>query len=216
MNGKRIFCLLLCLILAVGTLAGCGGSPSSSTEPLQNTGTPRSEMPPATELERAYWYGFAQENADTEAPVTEVEFAGMLSTLVSTYRPEALSDFESVSFVEQADSSPVFRFFGAILLLYAAEAMSCATLPDGSYPTLNTNEVDWGALWSVDWDATDGWSEETFSEVSQAMTAAWTADNDEYNHYHGGINFAASRLSRATGRPLLDLDETYYCASRTT
>lgn len=79
--------------------------------------------------------------------------------------------------------------------LYKPEAMDIAALPDGGYPTLGGPSVDWSAFWSMGWEETDGWSEETFSQPSEAMTKAWVYDSEPMSHFHGGINFAGSRLS---------------------
>ena len=84
--------------------------------------------------------------------------------------------------------------------------MDIAVLPDGGYPTLDNQSVDWSAFWSMGWEETDGWSEGTFSEFNEAMTEAWVYDSEVLSHFHGGVNYAGSRLSRVSGKPLLDID----------
>ncbi len=129
---------------------------------------------PKGEYERSIWYGFAEAPKDPDAAITEAQFTAMLSRMVEKYGSKAIQKWKSVSFVKDADDSPVFRFYGAILLLYAAEATDLASLPDGIYPTIkqNANNWDWSEFWQLDWEQTDGWSEETFAEISQAMTDA--------------------------------------------
>ena len=63
MKTKRTLCLLICLVLMLGLLSGCGSGPdeqameaSQQTSPKDN-GAPR----PDDEYERAVWYGFLPE-----------------------------------------------------------------------------------------------------------------------------------------------------------
>ena len=191
--------LMLCVCLA-----GCGQSAEGSgsgpaPEPFD---TPM----PTDECERAVWYGLADGTDDPDRDVTQGEFCAMLTRLTELYKPEAMEAWKNTSYVKEDDEAGVFRFHGAIQLLYAAEAMGIAALPDGGYPTLDNSSVDWSAFWSMGWEETNGWSEETFSEPSEAMTEAWVYDSEVLSHFHGGINFAVSRLSRVSGKPLLDVD----------
>lgn len=167
---------------------------------------------PADEYERAIHYGFAAKQGDPNRLATEAEFTGMLSAMIRAYKPEKLAQFEGLSYVQEAGNSRVFRFYAAILLLYAAEAIDCVELPDGMYPTVpmdlvESGEWDWSKYWYTDWDATDGWTEETFSEISEAMTKY---SDKPMSHYHGGVDFAVSCLSRVNGKPLLDFDSVNY------
>ncbi|MBM6830050.1 hypothetical protein H9X85_09545 [Anaerotignum lactatifermentans] len=198
---KRSIALILALVMCV-CLAGCGQGAGSDNAGAVSSNTPM----PTEEYERALWYGLADETDDPERNVTQGEFDTMLTRLVELYKPEAMETWQNTSYIKEGDKASVFRFHGAIQLLYAAEAMDIADLPDGGYPTLNNDSVDWLAFWSLDWEKTDGWSEESFSESSEAITEAWVHDSEVLSHFHGGINFAVSRLSRVTGSPLLDID----------
>lgn len=211
MKIKRLISLLLSLALALGMLSGCnhdtveGSAPVESV--IQSSPTESKAPMPSGEYERAIWYGFAKEQNNPDDPTTEKAFVEMLSVMIQKYDTDNLEAFQQVSFVQEADQSQIPRFYAAILLLYAAEAMDCVSIPDGTYPTLNTNTVDWDKFWFTDWSLTGGWSEETFSETSVDMSKAW---GETLSHYHGGINFAASRLSLANGQPLLDMDDSEY------
>lgn len=195
---KKSIALILALAMCV-CLAGCGDMAGSAKE---SSDTPM----PTDEYERAVWYGLADGTDNPERNVTQGEFDAMLTRLAEIYKPEAMDRWQNTSCAKEGDDASVFRFHGAIQLLYAAEAMDIAALPDGGYPTLDNQSVDWSAFWSLDWEKTDGWSEETFSEPSEAMTEAWVYDSEVLSHFHGGINFAVSRLSRVSGKPLLDVD----------
>ena len=195
MSFKKIMSILLSIVMVVGLLAGCSNTVEAADTPA-----------PSSEFERAVWYNFAK-NKKVESAVTEKEFVDMLSAMIQKHNPESVNKFKKVAFIQKADNSKVPRYYAAILLLCAAEAMDCVALPDGTYPTLNTDNVNWNVFWQVDWNLTPGWSEDTFSEISQPMSAAW---NEPMNHFHGGINFASSRLSLANGKPLLDVDSVKY------
>lgn len=219
MKGLLVFLLSFVLLFAPTAY----GAPASAQE--QNLKTQPSasssavledEVPPQppsdvafSEYERALWYGFAQEQEDASRNISKAEFSEMLSKLVAAYRPDSLSQFESVELISEADESPVYRFYAAIMLLYAGEAMDCVSIPDGNMPTLTPNTIDWDRFWAMDWEQT-GLSEENFSQTSQAMTKAWYYDNEPMSYFHGGINFAGSRLSRASGLPLLDVNDSEY------
>ena len=200
---KRRIALILALAMCI-CLASCGrgaeGDIASSAK------EPSNAPMPTDEYERAVWYGLADGTDDPEQDVTQGEFYTMLTRLVEQYKPEAMETWQNTSYAKEGDDASVFRFHGAIQLLYAAEAMDIATLPDGGYPTLDSQSVDWSAFWSMGWEETDGWSEDTFSEPSEAMTEAWAYDSEVYSHFHGGINYGSSRLSRVSGKPLLDID----------
>lgn len=214
---KRLISFILALSMAM-TFSGC----SPKAEEPQTVSTPSSDAaaeqvaqpekpadPPMDEYERAIWYGFAAPEEDADREISQREFADMLIKLVQTYRPEGEGEFEAIQFVQESNDEAIYRFHAAILLLYAAEAMDCATLPDGGYPTLNTQTADWNTFWSVDLAAT-GKTEEDFP-ISEAMTKAWSIySNEPMSYFHGGINFAVSRLSRASGLPLLDVDNESY------
>ena len=200
---KRRIALILALAMCI-CLASCGrgaeGDIASSAK------EPSNAPMPTDEYERAVWYGLADGTDDPERDITQGEFDAMLTRLVALYKPEAMETWQNTSYAKEGDDASVFRFHGAIQLLYAAEAMDIATLPDGGYPTLDNQSVDWSAFWSMGWEETDGWSEDTFSEPSEAMTEAWVYDSEVYSHFHGGINYGSSRLSRVSGKPLLDID----------
>ena len=210
MKIKRVISLLLSLALVLGVLSGCGGgtNPTNTDEvPKQSSMQEQGEIMPDDEYERAIWYGFSEAQEDADAVTTELAFVDMLSAMIQVYDPDSLTTFEEISFVKEANQSPIPRFYAAILLLYAAETMDCVTLPNGTYPTLNTDTTNWETFWSTDWSLTDGLSEDTFAENSASMTEAW---GEPMNHYHGGINFAASRLSLVSAKPLLDVNNENY------
>ena len=146
MKIKRVISLLLSLALVLGVLSGCGGgtNPTNTDEvPKQSSMQEQGEIMPDDEYERAIWYGFAKEQNNPDDLTTEKAFVEMLSVMIQKYDTDKLEAFQQVSFVQEADQSQIPRFYAAILLLYAAEAMDCVSIPDGTYPTLNTNTVDW-------------------------------------------------------------------------
>ena len=211
---RKAMILLLAAVVALGLLSGCDGETDSASTSVEASGQASGALSaegdalvPDGEYERAIWYGFADDRNDADAATTEAAFVEMLSAMIQKFDSDSLAAFEGVSFVQDADQSQIPRFYAAILLLYAAEAMDCAALPNGTYPTMNAEAVDWEAFWATDWGMTDGLSESAFAESSATMTEAW---GEPMSHYHGGINFAVSRLSLASGKPLLDVDDESY------
>lgn len=200
---KRRITLILALAMCI-CLVSCGRG--AEDDMASSAKEPSNAPMPTDEYERAVWYGLADGTDDPKRDITQGEFDAMLTRPVALYKPEAMETWQNTSYAKEGDDASVFRFHGAIQLLYAAEAMGIATLPDGGYPTLDNQSVDWSAFWSLDWEKTNGWNEDTFSEPSEAMTEAWVYDSEVLSHFHGGINFAVSRLSRVTGTPLLDMD----------
>ena len=129
MKFKRMIGILLSLIMAVSLFVGCNNTAEAAVAPA-----------PSSEFERAVWYNFAK-NKKVESAVTEKEFVDMLSAMIQKHNSESVNKFKKVAFIQKADNSKVPRYYAAILLLCAAEAMDCVTLPDGTYPTLNTDNV---------------------------------------------------------------------------
>ena len=127
----RILALTMCLCLA-----GCGQRAEGDIAGAANTPMPTDEY------ERALWYGLADGTDDPERDVTQGEFDAMLTRLVELYKPEAMETWQNTSYVKEGDNASVFRFHGAIQLLYAAEAMDIAALPDGGNLTTASPYTD--------------------------------------------------------------------------
>ena len=219
---KRILSFIIALTLIL-PLAACGAPASEPGVSAEPTGAPVAEqMPepeapnaeplagemPADEYARAVWYGFAAEQENAEREITQKEFADMLIKLVSAYKPEGVSEFRDVPLVKKTADAPIYRFHAAALLLYAAEAMDCVTLPDGGHPIIDGEGVDWDTYFAIDFDGA-GVDAADFSEISAKLTAAWPFGG-ELDHASGAIEFAVARFSRANGLPLLDADDTAY------
>ena len=117
MKIKRVISLLLSLALVLGVLSGCGGgtNPTNTDEvPKQSSMQEQGEIMPDDEYERAIWYGFSEAQEDADAVTTELAFVDMLSAMIQVYDPDSLTTFEEISFVKEANQSPIPRFYAAI------------------------------------------------------------------------------------------------------
>ena len=199
MKSKQRLCLLLCLVLIGSFFSGCGGSADTST-PKPETASPVGSAPD-DEYERAGWYGFLDIDKVTEdAQITERDMVNMLSAMIGAYDKIALEKWSALT--ETTSTDGIYRDYGAMMLLYAAEVMDCASFTNGvdplgvsgndlfgqeihgGYTLFEEYSVSWEEPCSVIADEEKGWSEINYLNASQA--------------------FAVSRLSLVTNRPLLE------------
>ena len=85
MKFKRLTSILLSMIMAVGLLAGCGGSVASAADD--------------TELQKAKVVGLLPEEwlSDMQKPVTIAEVNGLLTNIVEMRDPALVPEWKSVA-----------------------------------------------------------------------------------------------------------------------
>lgn len=161
---------------------------------------------PETEYERVFWYGFVpkDEERDKEAIITEQEMVGLLTQVI------AASDGDVDGWNEMtagASDEGIYRDYGAMLLLYAAERMDAADFTDGFAPYLvgGRTDEDWEAFgtdirggYPLFEEGADRWDRVCLSVSSQM------GEGEELNYLNASQYYAISRLSLVTGAPLLD------------
>lgn len=202
---KRLLCLLVsgCMILS---LAACGGQPQlGAAAEQQEDGWHFPEgAAPETEYERAFWYGFAPEDASWEktATITEKEMVGLLSQVIAASGGDTAAWEEMTAGASQEE---IYRDYGAMLLLYAAEQMDAADFTNGLAPYLmgGRTDEDWEAFGT---DIRGGYPlfEEGPYRWDRNCDSISSQMGEEINYLNASQNFAVSRLSRITGAPLLD------------
>ena len=201
---QRISLLLVaCLALA---LAACGPQSAAPDGEGAEGWTFPTGAAPETEYERAFWYGFASENEerDREAIITEQEMVGLLTQVIAA----SGGDVEGWSeMTAGATEEEIYRDYGAMLLLYAAERMDATDFTDGFAPYLmgGRTDEDWEAFgtdirggYPLFEEGDNRW-DRTCVSVSSQME-----DGQELNYLNASQNYAISRLSLVTGAPLLD------------
>src|SRR5699024_6458442 len=132
-----------CLALS---LAACGPQSDISSGDEAESWTFPQGTAPETEYERAFWYGFAPEDADRdkEAMITEQEMVDLLTAVIAA----SGGDVDGWSdMTAGASDEGIYRDYGAMLLLYAAERMDATEFTDGFAPYLMGGRTD------EDWEA---------------------------------------------------------------
>ena len=197
------FLLTACLALA---LTACGPQSAAPDGEGAEGWTFPAGAAPETEYERAFWYGFASENEerDKEAIITEREMVNLLTQVIAA----GGGDVEGWSeMTAGATEEEIYRDYGAMLLLYAAERMDATDFTDGFAPYLmgGRTDEDWEAFgtdirggYPLFEEGDNRW-DRTCVSVSKQME-----DGQELNYLNASQNFAVSRLSLVTGAPLLD------------
>ena len=117
-----------------------------------------------------------------------------------------------------ASEEEIYRDYGAMLLLYAAERMDATQFTDGFAPYLMGGRPD------EDWDAfgTDirgGYPlfeerEEQWDRTCDSISSQME-DGQELNYLNASQHYAISRLSLVTGAPLLDFSYETFTMSLT-
>ena len=202
---KKVVTLLLAVWL-VFLVAACGTNPPDPTEEA-TAGWIFPEGPaPETEYERAFWYGFAAGDAerDKEAVITEQEMVGLLTRVIAAGGGD-VEGWEEMT--AGASREAIYRDYGAMLLLYAAERMDATDFTNGYAPYLlgGRSDENWEAFGT---DIRGGYPlfEEGPNRWDQvcASISGQMGGGQELNYLNASQNYAISRLSLITGAPLLD------------
>ena len=198
---KRLGALFLAVWLTI-FLAACGPQSVSGDGP---DGWTFPEGPaPESEYERAVWYGFVPADGERspEAAITEREMVEMLTQVLTA----AGGDVEGwQEMTAGAAGEAIYRDYGAMLLLYAAERMDAASFTDGFAPYLmgGRTDEDWEAFGT---DIRGGYPlfEEGENRWDRVCTSISAQMGEDLNYLNASQNYAVSRLSLITGAPLLD------------
>ncbi len=212
---KKVMIVLLALCLTAAVLTGCSGqaefseltiSEGDSVGETGNGWTFPAGPAPETEYERAFWYGFASEDEerDREAIMTEQEMVSLLKAVISASGGDVDGWSEMTA---GASEEEIYRDYGAMLLLYAAERMDATDFTDGFAPYLmgGRTDEDWDAFYA---DIRGGYplfeeGEEQWDRICVSITTQME-DGQEMNYLNASQNYVISRLSLVTGAPLLD------------
>lgn len=204
MKYKRMLSLLLSLAIVLTLLSGCEETAYLSTNESEVSKQPTisAELSPDNEYERAEWYGFLNiEEVTGDAQITERDMVNMLSAMIGAYDKSSLEKWSALT--ETTNTDGIYRDYGAMMLLYAAEAMDCAAFTFGFDPLgvvssdLFEQEIRGGYTlfedYSVRWD-------DVCASISNEPINGWS----DLNYLNASQTFAVSRLSLTTHRPLLE------------
>lgn len=185
-------------------LSGCEETAYLSTNEskLSKQPTISAELSPDNEYERAGWYGFLNiEKVTGDAQITERDMVNMLSAMIGAYDKSSLEKWSALTQTTSRDG--IYRDYGAMMLLYSAEAMDCAAFTCGLDPLgvvsgdLFEQEIRGGYTlfedYSVRWD-----------DVCASISNEPVNGCSDLNYLNASQTFAVSRLSLTTHRPLLE------------
>lgn len=193
------------LIPASGCSGQAGPQEGDSAGEAGNGWTFPTGAAPETEYERAFWYGFGEEpERDREAVITEREMVDLLTAVIAASGGDVDGWSELTA---GASEEEIYRDYGAMLLLYAAERMDATEFTDGFAPYLigGRTDEDWDAFGT---DIRGGYAlfeegEEQWDRTCDSISSQME-DGQELNYLNASQNYAISRLSLVTGAPLLD------------
>jgi len=204
MKLERILSFVLCVAMLLSLPTGCGGGNATTVQgesAAQLSPQELGEPMPDDEYERARWYGFINPNDVTaDSQITERDIVNMLSSMIGAYDKSSLEKWSLLTQTTSTDG--IYRDYGAMMLLYAAETMNCASFTNGVDPlgvsgnNLFGQDIHGGYTlfeeYSVNW-------EDVCASIA-AEENSWT----EINYLNASQAFAVSRLSLVTNRPLLE------------
>ena len=207
MMWKRILAAVLTTALLIPMLS-CSGrtqaqNPVSSGEQGNGWSFPQGEAP-EEEYDRLFWYGFAAADAARAptSPITEKEMVDLLAAVIAASGGDVngWNEMTAGAFGEE-----IYRDYGAMLLLYAAEHMDAADFTDGfaSYLIGGRTDENWDAFGT---DIRGGYPlfEEGPNRWDRVCVSISNQMGEELNYLNASQNYAISRLSLITGAPLLD------------
>lgn len=141
---------------------------------------------------------------DKEAVITEQEMVGLLTRVIAAGGGD-VEGWEEMT--AGASREAIYRDYGAMLLLYAAERMDATDFTNGYAPYLlgGRSDENWEAFGT---DIRGGYPlfEEGPNRWDQvcASISGQMGGGQELNYLNASQNYAISRLSLITGAPLLD------------
>ena len=213
---KRLCTAALIAGLLVPSTA-CFGAMQAQGADTEGTWSFPAGAVPDTEYERAFWYGFVAEDdeQDREAGMTEQEMVDLLTAVISASGGDVTGWEEMTA---GASDQAIYRDYGAMLLLYAAERMDATEFTNGFAPYLigGRTDEDWDAFgtdirggYPLFEEGPNRW-DRTCTSISGQME-----DGQEMNYLNASQNYAISRLSLITGEPLLDFSYDSFTMSLT-
>ncbi len=211
---KKLISLILTLSLLF-SFSACGERIDTATQNIEQINDawsfPAGEAP-KTEYERVFWYGFAHEQPeDPQRQVTEKEMVDMLTALI-TARGGDLEDWNAYT-AEATDEELLYRDYGALLMVFAAERMEGGTdYTRGKAPLLLGRQYDdWDACWSIMRGGYRLIEDIHGFDMEQTCTALSSQSDWESNYYNAGTHLLSCRLSQVTGEMLMDFNYDRFC-----
>ena len=213
---KKLCAAALIAGLLVPSTACSGAVQAQGADVGESWSFPQGDAPDG-EYDRLFWYGFGEEDPhrDPTAAITENEMVDLLTAVIAA----AGGDVDGWSKMTAAASDQeIYRDYGAMLLLYAAERMDAAEFTNGFAPYLMGGRTDenWDAFGT---DIRGGYplfeeGPHRWDRVCDSISSQM-GEGVELNYLNASQNYAVSRLSLITGEPLLDFSYDSFTMSLT-
>ena len=213
---KKLCAAALIAGLLVPSTACSGAVQAQGADVGESWSFPQGDAPDG-EYDRLFWYGFGEEDPhrDPAAAITENEMVDLLTAVIAA----AGGDVDGWSEMTAAASDQeIYRDYGAMLLLYAAERMDAAEFTNGFAPYLMGGRTDenWDAFGT---DIRGGYplfeeGPHRWDRVCDSISSQM-GEGVELNYLNASQNYAVSRLSLITGEPLLDFSDDSFTMSLT-
>ena len=198
MKYKRIISILLSMIMAVGLLAGCGGSSQGSNSA-------------DAEIQKAIELGFVAEDlqGSYNKQINYAEFCSILDAMIGETRPDCLDEWKARSAAFREADDPMTRIEGMLVFLYAAE---CAKLDAvglwNNIPLEDLMPEDKDFWEGVTWDYPLLPDRDELYRNEEMISSGDYAWRCEYPYLNNAVWFA-EYYSYGNGKTYFDYDENY-------
>lgn len=215
---KRLFCILLCLLL-ISTFCSCANNStrpeatpdtdsmesiddinetSTTTTVPEQTEAPQEEYKPSEEIRRAVKLGIVPEDIqdDYKSNINELQFSQLFSKVISLYDESLTEKWEKATI--NASDKQMLRDYAAICILHVSELMDIARENGDGYAF---SLLDWDVVWdqlSYDYPM--------FPDYDSPCSFE-TSDDSEVCYSDILPVFILGRYSNINHRPLFDVSE---------
>lgn len=198
MRLKKIMSVLVCVMIAAGSLGGCGGSSSDAVSA-------------DVEIQKAIALGFVPEDlqGDYDKQMNYAEFCSLLDGMIKEVRPDCIDAWQVRSADFREADQPMTRIEGMIVFLYAAE---CAHLDAaGLQNNIPLEELmpEGRDFWEgVTWDYPLLADADELYQSEAVMSSEAGAWRCEYPYLNNAAWFA-EYYSFGNGKTYFDYDENF-------
>lgn len=213
---KRVFAVLLALCLSLSMLTGCNTSdtpPSESVQPMESAGlspAPAEELKLDDELQRAQKAGFILDGwlEDMDAAVTFQEYSAITTRLVELWDKSRLDEWKETVKLASGAADEMAREDGFLMLSYAWVLMGYNHedvfffIDEDVNPNLSywSGADEQSQMKELSWD---------YPYFPDALTDEIIYDIFKSNYMWGAVQVFPTVLSKVSGKPMFEWDETY-------
>lgn len=197
MKCNRLMRTLLSMIIAVGLLAGCGGSKEASASE-------------DAEIQKAIELGFVSDDlhGGYDKQIKYAEFCSILDAMIEEVRPECLEAWKKSSAAYRDADDLMTRFEGMAVLFYAAESAGLDAVGIDEAVPLEEYMPDGMDFWEgITWDypLLPNIEQTYYNEEVASGDYAWRCEYPYLNN----AGWFAQQSSYGNGKTYFDYNENY-------